>query len=202
MSKSYFEGEHLQGYEWIKDEIKIFKECKNILDVGCGTGWFCKVLKQNYPESKITGTDIQDGRKFKDFDFVIANIEKLPFKYETFDGISCKAVLEHLQNPLSAVLEMNRILKNNGILFVSVPDVNDKNFWDDYTHVRPFTKKSLSVLLSDGGFKIRNIWYISSVPMMGILMKTFNIKTQSILKFFGTLGLYRSTINIVARKER
>lgn len=200
MSEKYFDQEHLQGYDWIEEELKIFEGCKNILDVGCGTGWFCKFLKESYPESNIIGTDIEDGRKFKNFDFFLAGIEKLPFKDLTFDGISCKAVLEHIHNPLLAVLEMNRVLKKDGILFISVPDAKDKNFWDDYTHVRPYTKKSLFGLLNDGGFKIEHYYYISSVPIMGILMKTLKIKNQSILKLFGKIGVFRSSLNVIVRK--
>ena len=112
---------------WFEDEIKIFKGCKKILDVGCGTGWFVKFLKENYPETEIVGIDVVDGRKFKDFEFFLANIENLPFEAEIFDGIFCKDVLEHLQNPLHGLIELNRILKKDGKIFISVPDKKDRN---------------------------------------------------------------------------
>lgn len=202
MNKKYFEQDHLQGYYCNDDEIKIFSGCSTILDVGCGTGWFCKVLKESYPNSEILGIDINDGRKFKDFDFHIADITKIPFKNEKFDGVACKAVLEHIPNSLSAIKEMNRILKKNGKIFISVPDSKDKNFWDDYTHIRPFTKKSLSTLLADGGFVVEKYWYLSSVPGAGLLMRKFKIRNQKILKIFGRFGLFRTTLNIIAIKEK
>lgn len=201
MNEKYFDQEHLQGYDWIEEELKIFEGCKNILDVGCGTGWFCKALKEKYSESNVTGLDIEDERKFSGFKFISGDINNLPFDDGRFDGISCKAVLEHVKDPLKAVLELNRSLKKEGVLFISVPDSKDKNFWDDYTHVRPYTKKSLSTLLTDAEFKIEDYWYISSVPLSGLLMKRFNVNLFKMLRFFGKIGVFRSTINMVATKR-
>lgn len=200
MNIHYFDQEHLQGYEWIKDEILLFENCSRILDVGCGTGWFCEILKNIYPKSQIFGTDLIDKRKFKDFNFSVANINHLPYPASYFDGISAKAVLEHVTNPLEGVKEINRVLNNGGIFFVSVPDVKDKHFWDDYTHVRPFTKNSIFTLLNDGGFSVERYWYMSSVPLMGKFMKFFRIKDQTILRSFGKIGIFRSSINVVAHK--
>ena len=51
--------------------------------------------------------------------------------------------------------ECKRTLKDNGILIIVTPDwsLNVKNFYDDPTHIRPYTKKSLSFLLKSHGFK-------------------------------------------------
>lgn len=201
MKNGYFEQDHLNGYDSINEEIKIFQECKTILDVGCGTGWFSNKLIEAYPEAEIFGTDIVDGRNFKNFNFILSDIKSLPYNSSKFDGISCKAVIEHVNAPLNAIIELNRILKEDGTLFISVPDVHDKNFWDDYTHIRPYTKNSLTTLLIDGGFDIQELWYISSVPFVGLLMKLFNIKSNKILKLFGRIGLFRSSINVIAQKK-
>ncbi len=42
-------------------------------------------------------------------------------KNETYDYIICTEVLEHTENPFNAIIEMSRILKNNGLIFVTVP---------------------------------------------------------------------------------
>ncbi len=197
----YFEQYHLKGYERIEDEIRNFSNCKRILDVGCGTAWLCKVLREAYPDAVVFGIDISNAIEFKDFHYVIATCLKLPFESGAFDGVFCKAVLEHLHDPLGAVMEINRVLKKGGVLFVSVPELKDKHFWDDYTHIRPYNRKSILTMLKDGGFEISEWWYLSSIPGAGRLMKILTIRNQRLLKFFGRIGFLRSTINVIVNKK-
>ena len=51
----------------------------------------------------------------------MADAKKLPFKDNTFDFIVCSEVLEHIIDYQSAISEINRILKPQGKLAVSVP---------------------------------------------------------------------------------
>lgn len=47
--------------------------------------------------------------------------EELPFKSNSFDGIICIAVLEHVKDPFSCAKEIARVLKPGGKLICSVP---------------------------------------------------------------------------------
>lgn len=52
---------------------------------------------------------------------IIANAEKIPCESEYFDNILLIEVLEHLENPKKVLKECYRILKKNGVLYMSIP---------------------------------------------------------------------------------
>lgn len=54
--------------------------------------------------------------------FVHGDIRNLPFRENTFDLVLSLGVIEHFENPLALLLEMKRILRVGGILFLSVPN--------------------------------------------------------------------------------
>jgi SAM-dependent methyltransferase len=75
---------------------------------------------------------------------------KLPYKNGIFDVVYSKSVIEHMLDPLSFVTESFRVLKPGGLLLILTPDweANYKTFFDDFTHVRPMTQRSMNLLLS------------------------------------------------------
>ena len=82
------------------------------------------------------------------------NVEEgLPFEDASFDGVILKDVLEHLDDAVAAVREVRRVLRPGGQVFASSPDAQ-RWVWDDYTHVRPFTRKSFRLLFADQGFDV------------------------------------------------
>lgn len=193
--------DQLLGYPWIEDEIKIFADCDTILDIGCGTAWFTKALADAYPNAQLFGTDVLNAVKFDKLEFILASATHLPFRAGSFDAVSCKAVLEHLSGPLQAIREINRVLKEDGIVFISVPDARSKSFWDDYTHIRPYTKKSMKALLIDGGFEMQSSWYLGEFPGVGILLRSMGVRNQKVLRALGKCRINRSSLNVVASKK-
>ena len=91
--------------------IKRFKIEGKVLDVGCGTGLFCKYVNGLY-----VGLDISEGmiRKCKERceNVVIADAEHLPFRDKAFDICVSFTVLQDLPNPRRAVEEMLRVCRN------------------------------------------------------------------------------------------
>ena len=81
--------------------------------------------------------------------------DKISLKNNSCDLITANSLIEHISNPENFLQECKRTLKDNGILIIVTPDwsLNVKNFYDDPTHIRPYTKKSLSFLLKSPGFK-------------------------------------------------
>lgn len=84
------------------------------------------------------------------FKFVDLESGTLPYKDNEFDVIYSKSVIEHMLDPLSFVSESFRVLKPGGVLLVLTPDweANFKTFFDDFTHVRPMSRRSMNLLLS------------------------------------------------------
>jgi SAM-dependent methyltransferase len=64
---------------------------------------------------------------------VSAAAEALPFMNEQFDFVICTQVFEYLPDPAKAVAEIKRVLRKNGVLFLSAPSVflrnNEKECW-------------------------------------------------------------------------
>ncbi len=98
---------------------------ENILDVGCGGGLFIKEL-QRYGH-KIIGTDISYNllSKIKENKILLsAKISSLPFKDKTFSGILCTEVLEHILDINKSLQELKRVLKPDGYLIITVPNLH------------------------------------------------------------------------------
>jgi SAM-dependent methyltransferase len=99
----------------------------NLLDAGCGTGGMLTCLHQHFPALNSTGVD--------DSPFAInhckarglttvrkATVNNLPFTANTFDAVLSLDVLYHRDvNPESAMREMVRVLKPDGMLILNLP---------------------------------------------------------------------------------
>ncbi len=87
---------------------------------------------------------------------LLCNIEKdsFPFTDNSFDVVFSKSVIEHITNADNFLSESLRVLKKGGMIIIMVPDwVSQwKSYWDDYTHVKPWTRKSLQNAMRIKGF--------------------------------------------------
>ena len=124
-------------------------------------------IKKYFNEVEYHGIDILSEEKVDSFiNFNKVNLEESELPYETnyFDAIIFTHVLEHLNNPLSLGNEINRVLKKSGRIYVEAPNWssilvpsfgfhreqhNPFNFYDDPTHIKPWTKHGIYEFLSD-----------------------------------------------------
>jgi len=139
-----------------------------ILDIGCSTG---KALKRfnDCGEFELYGIDIRDehvdGIEFKTCDI---EKEKIPFPDDYFDFVYSKSVLEHVRNTDNFIEESFRVLRPGGMFIGLTPDWHSqyKYFWDDYTHVKPFTRKGLRDCLLIHGFEDSDCEYFYQLPFI------------------------------------
>jgi len=152
-----------------------------VLDAGCGLGRHLRHLAR-MPELKIFGIDkntwaltetaksvaAMPDAQSKDYLFSIADITKLPFADSSFDCVICSEVMEHIPDHEKALKELDRILKPQGTLAVSVPRFFTERIcwfisWDYHNeeggHIRIYTKKQLRDMLTRQGFKCWKINY-------------------------------------------
>lgn len=167
--------------EWIDDEenydgtVKFLERRTNlknklVLDFGAGYGTallYC--LKKGY---KAIGIDISKDSanffrervkklKYKKLwisRYVLSEGENLPFKPESFDVVISNQVIEHVKDPKKCVLEIFRVLKEGGILYLRAPDYSTsfyephyRIFWTPFFNTRTktshfFTKMYLKIL--------------------------------------------------------
>ena len=138
------EGRHCFG-AYMSEEIDVFGFDMSLSDVG--------KAKENFDQ-------FNENTSSKSCNFGVADAKKLPFKDNTFDFIICSEVLEHIIDYQSALSEINRILKPEGKLAVSVPKFFPEWIcWKlsiDYQntpggHVRIFKFKELKKDIADYG---------------------------------------------------
>jgi len=67
----------------------------------------------------------------------------LPFKDESFDYILAKDVLEHVNDYVSLLKELHRILRKGGIIKIIVPHYRSRNAYTDPTHKTFFAVNTL-----------------------------------------------------------
>tara|TARA_B100001964_G_scaffold244266_1_gene325042 strand:+ start:1826 stop:2491 length:666 start_codon:yes stop_codon:yes gene_type:complete len=143
-----------------------FNRDYKILELGCGIGRNARFVKKYFQEIEYHGIDILQKDKVDTFiKFKNINLDenRLPYNTEYFDVIIFTHVLEHLNDPLSLGDEINRVLKNNGRIYVEAPNWtsalvpsfgfhreqhNPFNFYDDPTHIKPWTKHGIYEFLS------------------------------------------------------
>lgn len=83
--------------------------------------------------------------------------EKLPYRDDSFDFVVCVEGLEHIENPANAVREFKRVLKTNGKLIVSVPNILNieerlKWLFSGYTsHFKPLSQENLKAISREYG---------------------------------------------------
>ncbi len=125
--------------------LRFFTSSGCLLDIGAGRGNALVGFVRN--GFIVRGVD-KEVAVFPD-DIKECDLEKdnLPFNDNTFDYVYSKSVIGHIFNTQHFVQEIYRVLKPGGVVVCLAPDwnTNYKIFWDDPTHVKPFTKKGLCV---------------------------------------------------------
>ena len=103
-----------------------------VLECACGTGMLSAVIASKCKE--LTATDFspkmlakakKNCAAFGNITFAAADITALPFADSSFDKVVAGNVIHLLDNPLTALGELNRVCKNGGILIV--PTYMNKN---------------------------------------------------------------------------
>ncbi len=98
-----------------------------VLDVGTGTGVFIPFLLSKVGSNgKIIALDIAEEmlRKAKDKGFngevayLNADVTNIPITDEAFDSVVCYASFPHFQDKSGALIEVNRVTKSGGYLFI------------------------------------------------------------------------------------
>jgi SAM-dependent methyltransferase len=126
-----------------------------VLDLGCGNQPYRPYLTQveryvglDYPPSR----ESMDARVKPD---VFGDGRELPFADDSFEGVLCSQVLEHVDQPDTVIRELARVLKPGGTAIISVPFFYNLHMEpDDYYRFSPYALKSL---LARHGLVVRDL---------------------------------------------
>jgi ubiquinone/menaquinone biosynthesis C-methylase UbiE len=94
---------------------KIDKKSNTLLDVGCGRGYWLKILKEK-TNLQLTGCDVFDNNELPGISYTKGVIEKLPFADKSFDIVTCHHTIEHIRDIKKAITELKRVARKQVII--------------------------------------------------------------------------------------
>jgi len=180
-SEDYFHQndyiENITGRTYIANKyltvVEQYIKKGRLLDVGCAGGVLLKLAKEHGFE--VQGVEISEYAtnvaKEMGIDVKNSTLEDANFDPRSFDVIILLHVLEHLTDPLETLQEANRILKDDGIMVIDVPNVNmlgpkvRELFYNDVTksydegffklpHLNFFSPDTLTRMCKEAGFEV------------------------------------------------
>ena len=141
-----------------------------LLDIGCSWGGYLSKMKElgwdtygvemnskivDYAKENLGLQNIYNGL-----------IEEIEFDRKYFSAVNMSMILEHTYNPLGVLRKVNYIMKNNGQLIITTPDISGfeaNTFKDKFygiqvpQHLNHFTPNTIKLVLSKAGFKIEKM---------------------------------------------
>lgn len=160
------------------------REVTRVLEIGCGTGAFGAVVKDErhcfYTGVELLQHAADKARNVLD-EVIVADVERdaLPFPQASFDCLVCNDVLEHLRDPWTALRTLTGFVRIGGYVVASLPNVRfsevvkDLIFrkrWEyqergvlDRTHLRFFTASSVRTLFESSGLEVVQLQGINGI---------------------------------------
>jgi 2-polyprenyl-3-methyl-5-hydroxy-6-metoxy-1,4-benzoquinol methylase len=150
-----------------------------ILEIGCGEGRLAQALRGSRPASdlEIVGVELCDAPAKTAATILnrvmVGNVEQMDLPYEDyFDCVIFADVLEHLVDPWRMLRRARKLLRRDGVIVASIPNVQHSRVlinlllgrFDyeqagimDSTHLRFFTRKSIITLFQSTGYELRRL---------------------------------------------
>ena len=146
-------------------------EYKNLLDIGCGRGDQLKAFAEiGY---QVSGCDYDEASKefCLPHEVQILDIEndRINKPDNSTDVVFSKSVIEHLNDPEKLLEETLRVLRPKGRAVIMCPSwihMGWGPFYQDHTHVTPFTLPSLRDIMIKTGFTNVKVYHFRQLPFI------------------------------------
>ncbi len=140
-----------------------------LLDIGCGGGTLLRQLKRR--GFKVRGVDFSPeaasvAMKENGVPVVVGSVADASFEESVFDVVTLFHVMEHVANPREVLAEVSRILKDDGVVVLQVPNIESWQFrwfgakWyglDIPRHVIDYSEGAMLKQLAESGLTVRRI---------------------------------------------
>jgi 2-polyprenyl-3-methyl-5-hydroxy-6-metoxy-1,4-benzoquinol methylase len=163
-----------------------------VLDLGCGNGSLCKLLKDSYPALEVVGADRDErginlaAAAYSNVRFFKAGVEDDPLTVlssgeDRYDLVISTEVVEHLYAPRLLPQFASEILKPQGQLVISTPyhgylknlALSLLNKWDSHHtalweggHIKFWSRRTLTDLLERNGYCVTRFMGIGRAPFL------------------------------------
>jgi len=165
--KKYNRGNQLSPitllrYNELLDKFEQFRQTNNILDIGCGDGYFLEAAKNR--GWNVYGTEFTDEAieilNSKGIKSNQGKLEASNYQNEMFDVITSFEVLEHIHNPTEECTNIYKILRKKGLIYITTPNFNSFSryflkHWNiiEYPeHLSYYTPRTINTLFKMNGF--------------------------------------------------
>jgi SAM-dependent methyltransferase len=153
------------------------KDGSTVLDIGARDGGLRAFLP---PGIRYQGMDIAP--EFASASVLIRDVSLgLPFPDASFDHVFCIEVLEHVPNPFAALSEIRRVLRDDGVLVLSVPNPYHVKelLWNLFRipdgHIYSWTRQAMTALAGMNGFRLEataGTYWHPPIPMVSLLARS------------------------------
>ena len=161
---------------------------KDFLEIGCGTGFVLQAIDKAFPNNNLSGNEyFEEGLEHAKKRLPYSSFQCLDATemedHSRYDAIGAFDVIEHIEDDNLVLLKCCQALKEEGILFLTVPQ--HMQLWstlDEQTfHVRRYSCAELKQKVEHAGFKIiTSTSFVSFlVPLMWISRKTMSNKASA-----------------------
>ena len=192
-------------YRIVKSLTKYKNVDAKVLDLGCGIGLNTPSIAKYFPDTIAADVDPMFETATKNFlssfhiriPVITYDGKKLPFKDNVFDIVNCVEVIEHTENPDLLLSEIKRVLKPDGILYITSPN----KYWPIESHYRlPFLSylprkfANIYVRLFKKDKKFDGIYLIPTYKeFLNMLGKYFNVEdiTFKVIKNYSDYDLIK-----------
>jgi ubiquinone/menaquinone biosynthesis C-methylase UbiE len=140
----------------------VYPAGSNVLEAGCGVGAQTIILARNSPHAKFTAVDLSEeslgaarervaSQGFTNVTFHQSDIFHMPYDDNSFDHLFLCFVLEHLPNPIEALLCLRRVLKHGGTITVIEGDHGSTYFHPESPAARKTIRCLVDIQAEMGG---------------------------------------------------
>ncbi len=156
----------------VRGLLQRFSAFGRVLDVGAGTGKILAELQAN--GWQVVGVDGEkeavEWSKKRGLDVKLIDLQQkqLPFKEHEFSAVMALDLLEHVDDDVEVLEQMQRVLSDKGVVVITVPAYQQLfSYWDTMLgHKRRYSKGELDKKLKKAGLKPLYVSYYFCLPLL------------------------------------